>query len=72
MQALILLYKDWPLLVALSALFAGAYVTGKILFAVNNKLALKILEKLDTPRKEIVRTICKNLFMPYGLSKDSL
>ncbi len=69
MKAFILLYKDWPLLVTLLALFAGAYVSGRILFVTNNELALKILKKLDTPRKEIVRTICKNLFMPYGVAR---
>ena len=67
MSAFALLYEDWQLIVVLSSLFIGAYVVGRILFVAKNDLALRILEKLDTPRKEIVKTICKNLFMPYGV-----
>ncbi len=67
MSSLQVLYGDWKLIIILLSLFIVSYIFGKILYVSNINLALNIIEKLDTPRKKIVKIICKNLFMPYGV-----
>lgn len=67
MNSFKILIENWKIIVMLFSLFIISYICGQILFIVNKDFALKILEKLDSPREKIVKIICKYLFMPYGV-----
>ncbi len=67
MNSFELLRGEWKIFVMLSSLFIFSYIGGQVLFVVNNDFALKIVDKLDSPREKIVKIICRYLFMPYGV-----